>query len=72
MIHPRSCFSGFFARLSDDFTAISGARSVLILAVLAMIFLPAILAHPQQGSDSDLTQTSLEDLMNINVTSVSK
>ena len=43
-----------------------------MLAGLAMIAFPAVPAHPQQSSDSDLTQTSLEDLMNINVTSVSK
>ena len=42
-----------------------------MLAGLAMIAFP-VPAHPQQSSDSDLTQTSLEDLMNINITSVSK
>jgi iron complex outermembrane receptor protein len=37
-----------------------------------MITFPAVPAHPQQSSDSDFTQTSLEDLMNIDITSVSK
>lgn len=75
MIHPLSSRSGFFTRLSDYFTAApsrSGAPWALMLAGLAMIAFPAISAHPQQSSDSDLTQTSLEDLMNINITSVSK
>jgi iron complex outermembrane receptor protein len=43
-----------------------------MLAGLAMIAFPAVPAHPQQSSGSDFTQTSLEDLMNINITSVSK
>ena len=75
MIHLRPCRSGFFARLSDYFTAASsrlGARCALMLAGLAMIAFPAVPAYPRQSSDSDLTQKSLEDLMNINVTSVSK
>jgi iron complex outermembrane receptor protein len=75
MVHPRSCRSGFFTRLSDYFTAAptrSGARWALMLARLTMIAFPAVPAHPQQSLNSDLTQTSLEDLMNINITSVSK
>jgi iron complex outermembrane recepter protein len=75
MSHPRSFRSGFFTRLSDYFTAapsILGARWVLVLAGLAMIALPTVPAHSQKSTDSDLTQTSLEDLMNISVTSVSK
>ena len=75
MIHPRSCRSGFFTRLPDRFPAApskSGARWALMLAGLAMIAFPAVPAQPQQSLDSDLTQTSLEDLMNINITSVSK
>jgi iron complex outermembrane receptor protein len=74
MIHPCSSRGGFFTKLSDDLTAApsrSGARWALMLAGLAMIAFP-VPAHPQQSSDSDLTQTSLEDLMNINITSVSK
>ena len=75
MIRPCSCRSGFFARLFDYFAfapSRSGARWALILSGLAMIAFPAVPAHPQQSSGSDLTQTSLEDLMNIEVTSVSK
>src|ERR1039457_2522994 len=75
MIHSRSCRSGFFTRLSDYFTfapSTSGVRWALILSGLAMISFQAVPAYSQQSSDSDLTQKSLEDLMNINVTSVSK
>jgi iron complex outermembrane recepter protein len=75
MIHSRSCRSGFFTRLSDSFSAApssTSARWALMLAGLAMISFPAFPAYSQQSSDSDLTEKSLEDLMNINVTSVSK
>src|ERR1035441_2591963 len=75
MIHPRSCRSGVFMRLSYYSAAMHsgpGPRWALMLAGLAMFAFPTVPAHPQKSSGSDLTQTSLEDLMSISVTSVSK
>ena len=75
MIQPRSCRGGVFLRLPGYCSATlsgPGARCAIMLAGLAMIAFPAVPAHPQQNSGPDLTQSSLEDLMNIRVTSVSK
>lgn len=51
---------------------ISVPRLALILAGLVLIAFPELPALSQQGAGPDLTQSSLEDLMSINVTSVSK
>src|SRR5579863_4786666 len=71
-MHPVFFLTGLFPRSSGDFTATSsrsGALSVLISAVLAETLFPAIPAHPLLRPDSDLTQTSLEDLMSMSHTS---
>lgn len=75
MVRPRTRRGGVFKRLSGYSSATSsrlGGRCALMLAGLAMIAFPAVPAHPQQRSGPDLTQKSLEDLMSIEVTSVSK
>jgi iron complex outermembrane receptor protein len=60
------------SNLSPGMFPIPGSRLAFLLAGLALIAFLDPSALSQQGAGPDLTQSSLEDLMNINVTSVSK
>src|SRR5579864_2139502 len=75
MIHLRSCRSGVFMRLSGYSAAMPSrpdSRWAVMLAGLAIIAFSTVPVHSQKSLGYDITQTSLEDLMNISVTSVSK
>ena len=66
-------FCCFSLKLSDLFCAVFStrvSRRFRIFAGIVLLAFPGLPAHSQQASD--LTQKSLEDLMNIEVTSVSK
>jgi iron complex outermembrane recepter protein len=62
----------FFLRPSVTLSAVFSApthRKILVFAAIATLVLPGFPTHAQS---TDLTQTSLEDLMNVKVTSVSR
>ncbi|HEX4663497.1 MAG TPA: TonB-dependent receptor [Terriglobales bacterium] len=59
--------------LSTNPPQVASIRQALALALVALLFVTSSFGAPQQGSDiPDVTAMSMEDLMNMQVTSVSK
>jgi iron complex outermembrane recepter protein len=59
--------------LSTNPTKVASIRQALALVLVALLFVPSSFGAPQQASDiPDVTAMSMEDLMNMQVTSVSK